>query len=147
VPQPIRLAAVGFLGIIAVLFVTFSYVARAQQPYLLTGTANLESCKQLIVYMATGQAGNLSGFQGGYCLGVVSAVMGTLDLYRGIPGRPGVGAICLPEEGSTIAQGLRVVVTFMERHPEFLHLSLPTLAGLAFHEAFPCRSLGDKLTR
>jgi hypothetical protein len=65
----------------------------------------------------------------GYCFGVVNAAMSIMGVY---------GMICLPPS-SSLGQGLRVVVAFMERHPELLHKPMTALAIDAFTEAFPCR--------
>ena len=44
---------------------------------------------------------------------------------------------CKPEE-VTLGQGVRVVVKYLENHPEQLHVESIPLIALAFSEAFPC---------
>ncbi len=46
--------------------------------------------------------------------------------------------ICLPD-GAGVAQGVRAVVRFLERHPDKLHWEPPLLVFTAMMEAFPCK--------
>ena len=50
---------------------------------------------------------------------------------------PGWGVVCLPK-GVTTEQGLKVLVKYMEDHPEELHDRTAELAFRAFVKAWPC---------
>jgi hypothetical protein len=45
---------------------------------------------------------------------------------------------CVPD-AVTIAQSVRVLVAFMDKHPERLHEQTVNLAMYAFAEAWPCK--------
>jgi hypothetical protein len=64
----------------------------------------------------------------GYCLGMVEA-------YLTMP--PGTGGWCLPK-GVTIGQGIRVVVSFIDRNPARTHEKFQNLVLEALHDAWPC---------
>jgi hypothetical protein len=76
----------------------------------------------------------------GVCLGYVNGVLDGVDLAVGI----GAAAhhvqpkgLCLPSE-STMGQKYRVVVKYMNDHPEKTHLPTNVLVLEAITEAFPC---------
>jgi hypothetical protein len=64
----------------------------------------------------------------GFCMGIVEGLMWSL---------PGWGVVCLPK-GVTTGQGLKVLVKYMEDHPEELHDRTAELAFRAFVKAWPC---------
>jgi hypothetical protein len=70
---------------------------------------------------------NNEGFMSGYCLGVVATLMGF--------GR--VMGFCLPP-GATPNQGVRVVVQFIDAHPERQNELFYQLATGALLAAWPC---------
>lgn len=117
---PILLVAVALLPL----------TAKAQESdiYEISGAANIQFCEKLAYNNES------SNFREGFCLGIINATMSTLIVY---------GNICLPAR-SSIGQGARVVVAFMERHPELLHEPMTQLAIDAFLDAFPCRGSGSR---
>jgi hypothetical protein len=72
-----------------------------------------------------------SQFMQGVCVGSVQAlfVFGR-SLEEDI-------RFCRPK-GSTIGQGIKVAVQYMDRNPSQLHLGFDILAAQAFLEAWPC---------
>jgi hypothetical protein len=64
----------------------------------------------------------------GYCLGIVEALMWANPDYR----------VCRPP-AVPVGQGVRVVVRYLDQHPERLHLNFKDLAVEAFREAWPCK--------
>ena len=64
----------------------------------------------------------------GFCSGIVEGTMWSL---------PGWGVVCLPK-GVTTGQGLKVLIKYMEDHPEELHDRTAELAFRAFVKAWPC---------
>ncbi|MGM4999241.1 Rap1a/Tai family immunity protein [Tardiphaga sp. 538_B7_N1_4] len=68
----------------------------------------------------------------GKCNGIVSTIM----FYgQNLPQR---AQVCFPK-GSTLGQAMRIVIRYLETHPENLHLDLRNLAATALHEVWPCR--------
>ncbi len=67
-----------------------------------------------------------------FCSGIVNALSG-IGPYLKLP----EWQSCVPPS-STGAQTARVVVKFLEEHPERMHEDLRTLALEAFHQAWPC---------
>jgi hypothetical protein len=96
--------------------------AQDEFPFIMTGTANIESCRTAIPAPKV-------EWREGYCIGLIEAAMGVLSYQR---------VICKPA-GATIAQGMRIVVSYMDRHAEYLHKPLLALTIVALSEAFPCR--------
>ena len=63
-----------------------------------------------------------TGRDAGFCMGIVEGLMWSL---------PGWGVVCLPK-GVTTEQGLKVLVKYMDDHPEELHDRTAELAFRAF---------------
>lgn len=122
--------AFSIIVLIAVVLVPCSERAQEEQPpYLITGAANVQACEKLIYNNEP------TPWTGGYCLGVIEGAMTALIYSR---------SICITGR-SSLGQGARVVVAFMERYPERLHERLTVLAINAFLEAFPCRGSGSQV--
>ena len=109
--------------LLAILLSTFAEHATAQ---IDIDSANfmLPHCKAAIARK------ELSVFAG-QCGGVIDAL-----IFMG-SSIEGSGRFCPPPIPPV--QGLRVVVLYMERHPELLHLDFKVLALRALQEAWPCR--------
>jgi hypothetical protein len=79
------------------------------------GAADAEGCRG-----ASGRRITVdNAFVGGYCMGIVEATMWSL---------PGTGVVCLPK-GVTTGQGLKVLVKYLDDHPEELHERTVQLAA------------------
>jgi hypothetical protein len=66
-------------------------------------------------------------FGEGFCLGVVDGAVATAHNLD----------FCIPEQTPRI-QIVRVVIHYMEEHPEQQHYQLSTLALLALRNSYPC---------
>jgi len=64
---------------------------------------------------------------------------GFLDGLGAEPGSIRIRTVCLPEEGFSIDQIRRVVVKWLQDHPEKLNLYVAQAVRTALQEAFPCK--------
>lgn len=98
-----------------------------------TGSGNhlLNACN---TFMSDSKQGMLysEGLDAGYCVGLVSGIAET------IIGSDNPTA-CFPKSSVTREQAVRVVVKYLNNHPEQLHLSASSLVMVSFEEAFPCK--------
>jgi hypothetical protein len=96
-----------------------------------TGTGNemLPACKAFVELKETPLA---SSFKVGVCAGEIDALLGVAG------GLNELMRFC-PPPGVTRGQAARVVVNWMERTPEALHLPLGVLAIDAFRASWPCK--------
>ena len=70
---------------------------------------------------------NMDWFKEGECVGVLH---GLADLME---------RLCIPSE-ATQSQVVRVVVNYIDRHPEKMHMPFTHLAAEALRAAWPCKS-------
>ena len=113
------------IGIAAVLGLLAQQSAAAQQD---TGSAD---------YVIVGCRNGLSGetrqpFRQGLCAGIVQTI-----LYFG---RTSFN-VCIPE-GVTMGQAIRVVVAYIDQHPERMHERFETLALEVLQQSWPCQKVG-----
>jgi hypothetical protein len=116
-----------------VLLLTAASVAAGES---VDGQKLLRDCQANIrVAERTHREGSVEVLQAAFCAGYV---LGVADLH-GIETltRPALRVFCLPETWEVL-QGIRVVVRYLQTHPEQLHLVGATLVYVALHEAFPC---------
>lgn len=95
------------------------------------GNFLIESCNAAAVPAGSTGTANMKA---GWCLGLLQGVVGLNSMYVSVRDD---GFFCTPK-GYTNIQGVRVVVSHLNRHPEKLHLDATILTVDAFHEAFPC---------
>jgi hypothetical protein len=78
---------------------------------------------------------------GSYCLGFIDGVMllATDTTVRLVDSDHRSSLPCAPAEGLTTGQAMRVVLKYLNSHPETLHKSAQLLVVLALREAFPCK--------
>lgn len=93
-----------------------------------TGNELLEHCRGLMQRAPV--KNRVEAFGQGQCAGVVWALTTTGEALGRL-------SSCLPE-GVNMGQGLRVVVKFLDEHPERTHEDFVLLAATALHEAWPC---------
>lgn len=55
------------------------------------------------------------------------------------PEQPASKILCYPDEGVSTEQVRRIVVKWLESHPQNLHTSARIQVMLALHDAFPCK--------
>lgn len=72
------------------------------------------------------------GLDAGYCVGLVSGIAETI-ISSDSP------TACFPKSSVTREQTVRIVVKYLNNHPEQLHLSASSLVMVSFEEAFPCK--------
>lgn len=102
------------------------------------GNALLRSCKAMLV-IADKQTNTTSvnDFDLGQCIGVTEAVRNTMMSLdsRLVPEM----RTCFPANGVINSQGIRIVVRYLEAHPENLDLDQSLLSLLAYKQAYPCK--------
>jgi hypothetical protein len=92
-----------------------------------SGNFLLVSC-QLVVKKTddkTVSQDNFESFRDGYCRGIIEGVADTSP------------NVC-PIKGSTYGQDARIVVKYLQDHPEELHLANTALVEKALAKVFPC---------
>jgi hypothetical protein len=77
-------------------------------------------------------------FNYGYCAGVVDAVSRMMQLHSSPKNWKAPLAVCYPK-GVTQDQLERVVVKYLQDHPEALHMMNVALVEAALNHAFPCQ--------
>jgi hypothetical protein len=99
-------------------------------------------CAEVVRYANQGFGSTLEadGLSLGYCLGQIRALLvvlsvSSLQMYRGT-NKPKIEA-CLPER-TTSGDAVRVVMRYLERHPDELREPGSLLALYALSEAYPC---------
>jgi len=113
-----------FLHIGGLFALSISVPATAQEPPSTTsGASTLNACRDL----ERNRTDGTSGFQQGYCLGAVNAAALLHDR----------SAFCIPGPRPKL-QLVRIVINYIERHPETQDRELGVLASYALSEAFPC---------
>jgi len=118
-----------FLVALALLGATSSAMAVARavatSSAIASGADAIEGCRA-----ATGRTATVDRvvYDAGFCLGVVEGTMWSLQITN---------LLCLPK-GVTHGQGLKVLVKYMDDHPEELHERVGQLAAEAFVKAWPC---------
>lgn len=117
----------------AISFLSFAFFASTVPAAASTGAKGIQDCKDAIqIYETRKWSGSWhAAFAAGNCSGVVRTV---LTIAARDPGQ----RIACPPDKISMRQGLRVVVRYMEQHPQKLHFDLMTLAMEAVQEAFPC---------
>jgi len=78
-------------------------------------------------------------FGAGYCVGLVQGIKETSRVYKAT-GRSDAPLMCLPQAGLQNGQAVRVVVRYLNDHPQNLHDDETLLATAALRDAFPCAS-------
>ena len=99
-----------------------------------TGVELLAQC-ELTLGVGTGSTNDQPidrGFAIGYCIGLVSGVSATANYAGDIP------LVCEPDGQITTGQEVRIVVKFLQDHPEQLHGLDSSLVFAALQTAFPC---------
>ena len=80
----------------------------------------------------------LEAIMAGVCVGTVNGLIFEASVLEQMSARvPHTEVFCAPEE-VTIDQALRVVVAYIDAHPERMHERFPLLALLALTKAWPC---------
>ena len=100
-------------------------LAQAQVSLGSSGTKLLENCTEH-AKADLGTGVSVSWYQAGLCAGYVNGVWDVSD------------KICTPK-GSTLGQAIRVVLKYLNDHPERLHEHMAELVVDALRAAWPCK--------
>jgi hypothetical protein len=102
------------------------------------GNQLLKQCGSAISFMDDEAKKNTLANEFGipFCLGFVQGITNTNLLYQHLNMKT---LFCLPENGISNGQAVRIVVKHLRDHPEVLHHEAAMLAISAFREAFPCK--------
>ncbi|WP_148193083.1 Rap1a/Tai family immunity protein [Pseudomonas syringae] len=106
------------------------------------GNALLKQCQSAQQLIDGNQIS--STYDAGECIGTLQATVDTLEIARHTfsndKNKPLAPLICWPSNKVIPkTQGLRIVIKYLEQHPQELHLNGSTLAVLALAGAFPCK--------
>lgn len=118
----------------AVLFTASSYAKPNEQPRF-TGNDMLKACTEMdptsepMKRLPNAEEARDHGL----CLGMVYG----LSVLGGVATRNSPMAICNPLN-ATIGQWVSVIVRYLRRHPEEMHLDFMILGAKAASEAWPC---------
>ncbi|MEX5683011.1 Rap1a/Tai family immunity protein [Pseudomonas silesiensis] len=101
----------------------------------LDGIGLLSSCQTTIKYSEGDK--NISPFDVGQCTGMVDGVEGAiLVLNDSVTSNM---KTCYPAAGTTNIQKARIVVKYLQEHPDQLHLPASMLTVIAYMGAFSCK--------
>jgi len=121
-----------------------SPVALASNLEVYDGTKLLKSCQAVIkVYDSPEEAQEVDMIVGGYCQGFILGILETESFYNeslkfnNYKDIKKVTFYCIPGK-TTFDQEIRVLVKYLESHPEQLKLPSIALVFMAFKTYFPC---------
>ena len=118
----------GVLAAVAVAIMVSATAFAADAP-VDTGNYLLRQCREAIKII-DGKDGDIQ--DASYCFGFVRATYSALQMDASDFG------VCPPSGGVTGEQGVRIVVKFLNEHPERLHEDAFVLAFVAMGQAFVC---------
>lgn len=110
------------------------------------GNALLRACHQTVAIMDKSEAPIRldadyfagAGFGSGYCIGLVRGILNfRVQIFSELE-RVGLTPVCIPEQAIPVGFGVRVVLKYLNDHPENLHLDDAFLVVAALANAFPC---------
>lgn len=109
------------------------------------GIELLESCKVAVMIVDNpDQVQPDSAPKGGYCLGFIEGILKTESFYQqssmlnNYNGIKKADFFCMPSN-ATIYQSIKVVIKYLDNHPEQLNLSSIVLVFAALKTYFPCQ--------
>jgi len=108
-------------------------------PELALGDGNklLKQCKAAVDFSERSQTMSDSEIiDAALCSGFMQGITQTNLVYQYGPSKP---LFCLPEDGIANLQASRIVLKWLQEHPERLHEGETLLAITAFKQAFPCK--------
>jgi len=119
-----------WIGIVALFGTLASSSAMA-----LDGNELLSACQATIKFSEGDK--KVSGVDVGQCVGIAEGVEGTVMVLN--DSLPANLKTCYPETGTTNIQKARIVVKYLQEHPDQLHLPASALTLIAYKAAFPCK--------
>ena len=121
------------------LALAFAPCLSGQAQAQVSGPQLLEACQTAIRGIDGADQNATQLVLGGQCIGYMIAASDFTKLLHALGFE---AAVCFPD-GVSPAQMARVVVKFIEEHPERLHEGPPSLVAAAFKAAFPACPSGD----
>jgi hypothetical protein len=103
-----------------------------------TGSQLLKECRTAVRLFDRGLPATMEMYEAGHCIGYIDG-MQTMHLMWEIIAGPGL-LLCVPAASVKIEQQIRVLVKYLETHPEKLHEDPNFLFLWAMQEAFPCKA-------
>ena len=129
---------IGLFAVVAVVALTFAAIPK---PALaLDGNQLLAQCTNLLSVVdqtSKSEKPGESAFQSGSCTGIALGVTHTILVYN-LAAEPSKPLACLPSTGIQTGQAVRIIVKYMQEHPEDLHQDAVAIAVVALGQAFPC---------
>src|SRR5882724_6127827 len=134
----------GMAVVVLVLLVTAAaFAVAAEAPSAKDGNALLRQCTDAlrVEEQPNPNIELVNAMNAGLCIGLV---WGMLDLNRAYTVYQATNPnnrllFCLPvNDGITPSQGMRIILRYLQTHPERLHQNGSVLAVQALREAFPC---------
>jgi Rap1a immunity proteins len=122
-------------ALLALLTLGQPVAAETAAPY--DGKKLLDQCTQVVKTEPLDKTSE--AFDAGYCLGVMQGITSISQLLFFEMEKNGVPKLfCLPKQGFSHEQMVRVVLKYLNDHPEHLHIYAIALITRALVEAFPC---------
>jgi hypothetical protein len=128
-----RAQLIGLVGIVVVSGLWATPAVGQEVDPELTGNTLLRHCDILLRGVDSNNYNREEAVEGGRCIGVV----GSISVLSTLPDTPLYRRVCYPPSVET-GQLVRVVVNWLEDHPEQLHLHFVRLTVDALVDAFPC---------
>jgi hypothetical protein len=75
-------------------------------------------------------------FMTGFCHGYISGILSFNSVVRSNIGDKAI--FCVPDQGISVEQGMKVFLKYAEDHPEWLHENSRIHVAAALRLAFPC---------
>lgn len=116
---------------LALLLIALSSYAHADGNALLDDCALSERPER-----TTGGLTKVEYMRLGICIGNVEGVRETMTMHSTL--LPPEAKVCLPAQGISNGQAIRIALKYLRENPEVLHQNRSLLLLKAFHEAFPC---------
>lgn len=101
-----------------------------------TGSQLLDDCS--VAIKKTSDMQGLDYQKAAWCMGFLYGFTSANTAYVALE-QTDEPLFCAPESGASVDQYSRVVVKYLEEHPEKLHMSAGPLALMALRDAFPCK--------
>ena len=135
------------IAVVALLLLVVPGAQAARVPHEHDGNTLLEVCRDSIRLDDAGSRGSAQViYNSGYCEGLIDSMLDMHAAYTEVSLLPRP-FFCLPKEGIRVQQGVRVVVHYLDTHPERLQLKQRNLLIEAFRNAFPCAPAASRPQR
>jgi len=117
--------------LVSIIFLAVPITASAD------GNTLLQQCNQAVRLAETTRLNQSDSLDATYCMAYVEGVVHTHFVYQTL-GKKKDLEFCVPESGIRIIQPVRIIVKYLEEHPEQLNLQEYWLVIGALGDAFPC---------